>query len=171
MVHRASNDEFSVEYLFWFCQSWKADLKLVHITKIDLFWVDAPLLYLECAPNCKTGLQLKKIMITNIWQLPTMDYVRPGKVKGQWALKNPKSCPVFHHLLKVAFFQKVRFLFFFISKSQQKNIPKNYPELEIWICCLLWLAGNLNFKFRIVIWNIFFGDLKNTSHFLKKSHL
>ena len=36
------------------------------------------------------------------------------------------------------------------------------------------LAGNLNFKFRIVFWNISFlrfGDLKNESHFLKKSHL
>ena len=33
-------------------------------------------------------------------------------------------------LLKVAFFQKVRFVFQ-ISKSQKKNIPKNYPELEI----------------------------------------
>jgi len=33
------------------------------------------------------------------------------------------------------------------------------------------LAGNSNFKFRIVVWNIFFRDLKNTSHFLKKSHL
>ena len=30
-------------------------------------------------------------------------------------------------------------------------------------------AGNLNFKFRIVFWR--FGDLKNESHFLKKSHL
>ena len=33
------------------------------------------------------------------------------------------------------------------------------------------LAGNLNFKFRIVFWNIFFrtfGDLKKESHFLKK---
>ena len=39
---------------------------------------------------------------------------------------------------------------------------------------LLLLAGNLNFKLRIVFWNIFFwrfGDLKNESHFLKKSHL
>ena len=32
--------------------------------------------------------------------------------------------------LKVAFFQKVRFVFQ-ISKSLKKNIPKNYPELEI----------------------------------------
>ena len=35
---------------------------------------------------------------------------------------------------------------------------------------LLLLAGNLNFKFRIVFWNISFlrfGDLKNESHFLK----
>ena len=31
-------------------------------------------------------------------------------------------------ILKVAFFQKVRFVFQ-ISKSQKKNIPKNYPEL------------------------------------------
>ena len=35
----------------------------------------------------------------------------------------------------------------------------------------VFLAGNLNFKFRIVFWNIFFffGDLKNESHFLKKA--
>ena len=32
--------------------------------------------------------------------------------------------------LKVAFFQKVRFVFQ-ISKSPKKNIPKRYPELEI----------------------------------------
>ena len=31
---------------------------------------------------------------------------------------------------KGGFFQKVRFVFQ-ISKSQKKNIPKNYPELEI----------------------------------------
>ena len=36
------------------------------------------------------------------------------------------------HILKVAFFQKVQFVFR-ISKSQKKNIPKNYPELEILI--------------------------------------
>ena len=33
-------------------------------------------------------------------------------------------------MLKVGFFQKVRFVFQ-ISKSPNKNIPKNYPELEI----------------------------------------
>ena len=32
-------------------------------------------------------------------------------------------------------------------------------------------VGVLNFKFRIVFWNIFFGDMKNELHFLKKSHL
>ena len=37
-------------------------------------------------------------------------------------------------------------------------------------CCLLLLAGNLNFKLRIVFWNIIFGDLKNESH-SEKSHL
>ena len=45
--------------------------------------------------------------------------------------------------IKGGFFQKVSFVFQ-ISKS-----PKNYPELEIF----------------------FSGDLKNTQHFLKKSHL
>ena len=79
--------------------------------------------------------------------------------------KDKKSLEI---LIKVAFFQKVWFGFQ-ISKSPKKYIPNYYPELEIWICCLLLLAGNLNFMFRIVIWNIFFGDLKNTSHFLKKN--
>ena len=51
----------------------------------------------------------------------------------------------------------IRFLDLQISK---KNIPKNYPKLEIWICCLLFLAGNLNFKPRIAFRNIFFGDLE-----------
>ena len=68
--------------------------------------------------------------------------------------------------LKVAFFQKERIRF---SNLQSKNIPNYYPELEIWICCLHLLSGNLNFKFRIVFWNIFFGNFKNTSHFLKKA--
>ena len=41
---RASIDEFSVECLFRFFQpTWKSDLKVVQITKNDLFWVDAPL--------------------------------------------------------------------------------------------------------------------------------
>ena len=71
--------------------------------------------------------------------------------------------------VKVAFIQKVRVVFQ-ISKSK-KNIPNYYPELEIWICCLLLLAGNLNFKFRIVIWNIFLEIWRFEKHFLKKSHL
>ena len=36
----------------------------------------------------------------------------------------------------------------------------------------VFLSGNLNFKFRVVFWNIFswrFGDLKNESNFLKKA--
>ena len=63
------------------------------------------------------------------------------------------------------------------SNLQIKNIPKNYPEIEIEFFdknSKGLLAGNLDFKFRIVFWNISFwrfGDLKNTSHFWKKSHL
>ena len=37
------------------------------------------------------------------------------------------------------------------SNLQNKNVPNYYPELEIWISCLLLLAGNLDFQFRIVI--------------------
>ena len=63
----ALNDEFSVECLFWFFQpTRKSDLKAVQITKNYIFCVNAPLSYLECAPNCKTWLQLKKITATNI---------------------------------------------------------------------------------------------------------
>jgi hypothetical protein len=43
--------------------------------------------------------------------------------------------------------------------SKKKYIPNFYPELEIWICCLLLLARNLNFMFRIVIWNNFFLEI------------
>ena len=43
-LDRASNDKFSVECLFWlFQRTWKADLKVVQITKNYLFWVNAPL--------------------------------------------------------------------------------------------------------------------------------
>ena len=43
-LDRALNDEFSVECLFWFFQAArKSDLKVVQITKNDLFWVNAPL--------------------------------------------------------------------------------------------------------------------------------
>ena len=43
-LERALNDEFSVEWLFWFFQlAWKSDLKVVQSTKTDLFWVKAPL--------------------------------------------------------------------------------------------------------------------------------
>ena len=57
--------------------------------------------------------------------------------------------------LKVVFFseREIRFSNLQISK---KIIPKHYPELEIWISCLLLWAVMSNFKCWIVIWNIFF---------------
>ena len=65
---RASNDEFSVECLFWFFQpTWKSNLKVIQITKNDLFWVNAPLWYLKWALNCKNQTHLKNITISNIW--------------------------------------------------------------------------------------------------------
>ena len=60
------------------------------------------------------------------------------------------------------------------SNLQNKIFPKTILSLKFKFPAnysILLLAGNLNFKFRIVFWNIFFGDLKNKSHFLKKSHL
>ena len=67
-LDRALNDKFSVECLFWFFQpTWNSNLKVVQITTKDLFWVNAPLQYLEYTPNCKTLSQLKKITITKIW--------------------------------------------------------------------------------------------------------
>jgi len=65
-------------------------------------------------------------------------------------------------ILKVAFFQKVRCVFQ-ISKSPKKNFSKNVS----------W-TWNLNFKLRIVFWNIFFGDLeiwKTNRTFWKKPPL
>ena len=74
-------------------------------------------------------------------------------------------------LLKVASFQKIRFIFK-ISKSPKKNIPKNYPEL------VLYTVIGEKFKFQAqdsfleyIFFFSRFGDLKNTSHFLNKSHL
>ena len=75
-----------------------------------------------------------------------------------------------HILIKGGFFSESVFRF----SNLQKTIPHYYPELEVWICCLLLWVGNLNFMFRIVIWNIYFWrfeDLKNTLHFLKKPPL
>ena len=55
------------ECLFWFCQpTLKSDLTEVLFTWHYLFWVKAPLCYLEGAPNFKTRPQLKKITMPNI---------------------------------------------------------------------------------------------------------
>ena len=51
----------------------------------------------------------------------------------------------------------------FVFQISKKYILNYYPELEIWICCLLLLARNLNFKFRIVILNLFWEIWKTLS--------
>ena len=69
-------------------------------------------------------------------------------------------------VLQSSFFQKVRFVFQ-ISPPQKKNIPKNYPQLEIWILFS-------TFKFRIAFWNIFTLEIgKFEKHIVlsEKSHL
>ena len=60
--------------------------------------------------------------------------------------------------LKVACFQYMR-LVFQSSKSQKKVFQKTVLNLKFKFPAnntLLLLAGNLNFKLRIVFWNIFF---------------
>ena len=73
-------------------------------------------------------------------------------------------------IIKVAFIQKVRFVF----QISKKNIPNYYPELEIWIYCLLLLPGNLNlnFKFRIVIFHylLWYLILMQYAHHIILSH-
>ena len=77
---------------------------------------------------------------------------------------------------KGGFFFRKRYLFF-KSPNLKKKYFKTILNLKVKFPAknnLLLLAGNLNFKFRKVFWNIFFlrfGDLKNNSHFLKESHL
>jgi hypothetical protein len=67
----------------------------------------------------------------------------------------------------VAFFQKVR-LVFQISKSQQKNIPKNYPELEHFTV----IGGKFKYQAQDSFLEYFFVEIwrseKISSHFLKK---
>ena len=94
-----------------------------------------------------------------------------------WGDINPRQTPeeevrpnplvLEHGWLKVTFFQKVQCVFQ-ISKI---DIPNRYPELDIWISCLLLWTGDSNFKFRIVIWNIYFWDLQTHRTFWKKTPL
>ena len=72
-----------------------------------------------------------------------------------------------HAYLKVAFFRKCNSFF----KSPKEITPNHYPELEIWISCLLLWAGISNFKFRIVIWSNFFWRFENWISLSEKSHL
>ena len=78
---------------------------------------------------------------------------------------------------KGGFFQKVRWIFFRSPNLKKKYSKKlswawnlNFPPITVYCN---W-RENLNFKLRIVFWNNFFwrfGDLKNESNFLKRSHL
>ena len=65
---------------------------------------------------------------------------------------------------KGGFFSESAMKFFQISKSQKKIFQKAILSLKFKFpannTLLLLLAGNLNFKFRIVFWNIFFRDLE-----------
>ena len=89
----------------------------------------------------------------------------------EWKLDhwNPQEqrpwCPVINFNCNLCF-NKIIGLYVFKLSSE-------YPKLEIWICCLLLFLGNLSFKFRVFsdleyfFW--WFGDLKNTLHFLEKA--
>ena len=80
-------------------------------------------------------------------------------------------------LLKVAFFSESAMKFFQSPNLKKKIFQKTILSLKFKFPAnntLLLLAGNLNFKLRIVLWNIFheiWRSEKISSHFLKKSHL
>ena len=108
-------------------------------------------LQIFCRRGKMTVLTNKHLSTSSYTQLACIDcFLASRRAVGS---KNFWIC--IQAFLKVAFLQKVQSVFQ-TSKSPKTNIPKNYPELEIWICCLLFLAGNLNFKLRIAFWNIFF---------------
>ena len=65
-----------------------------------------------------------------------------------------RKCRTSH--VKVALIQKI-LESFYVSNI---NIPNHYHEQKIWIGCLLFQTGNSNFLLRIVIWNIYVGDVK-----------
>ena len=91
-LDRASNDECSVECLFWFFQpTRKSDLKVVQITKNDIFWVDAPWPWIiECAPNCKTWPKLEKIICNSKYLIFKTNFDNRCSVQITWTL-NEKS--------------------------------------------------------------------------------
>ena len=78
---------------------------------------------------------------------------------------------------KAGFFSGSAMKFFQISKSQKKIFQKTILSLKFKFPAnnsKVFLAGNLNFKFRIVFWNIFLGGLEiwKTNHtFWKKPPL
>ena len=79
-----------------------------------------------------------------------------------------KSTVCFLTLFKGGFFSEsvIRFSDLQIKK---KNIPKNYPDLEI--SGLMLLARNLNFKLRIVFWKFPFWRFEKHIALSEKSHL
>ena len=82
---------------------------------------------------------------------------------SSYILRRPQNFakypPYIWTLLKVAFIQKVRFVFLNLQ-TFKKKYSKLLSWAWNWICSLLLLTGNLYFMFRIVIWNNFFGDLE-----------
>ena len=90
---------------------------------------------------------------------------------------NTKLCIRNVRVTKGGFFFRKCDSFFRSPNLEKKIFQKTILNLKFKIpaqnSIMLW-AGILNFKFKIVFWNIFFskfGDLKNESHFLEKSHL
>jgi hypothetical protein len=68
-----------------------------------------------------------------------------------------------HGFTKGGFFSESAIRFFKSPNLQKKIFQKTILSLKFKFPAnntLLLLAGNLNFKFRIVFWNIFFGDLE-----------
>ena len=68
--------------------------------------------------------------------------------------------------IKVAIFQKVRCVFSNLKISKKKIFQKTILNLKFEFPAkntLLLLAGNLNFKLRIIFWNIFIWRFEKTN--------
>ena len=88
---------------------------------------------LDHACSREAFLWLNRRQSQNLW-LPEnyKKIIKKNRQKNHQ--KNRSNANLFFRTwLKVAFFQKVRWNFFRFSNLRKTNIPKNYPELEIYI--------------------------------------
>ena len=138
-------------------------LRMLRLEMIPSSLVGLYLWIIEISGNCYNGIFDGFVQVLLSGFLHFGPDLKVKKMSKEWILVEVErliECKS-SYLLKVAFFQKVRCVF------QKFQISKKIYSKK------LSLTWNLNFKLRIVFWNIFFEiwrSEKNSLHFLKKSH-